>query len=181
VHIDLTQSPPDIRTINCFPSIGLNIQMPSTRSSKHLKTSSASDAAPGIQSTRTGILSMPHELMLELLQYLGPGMGLPNRMPDSFNGRIMPYPLNGERRTALHALSQTCRVPCLFFLPLAWECLDTCSAKYDDVAIGYGSQVWDLQSQSIFQNLKSKSKGLQYVHHFFDASAQPSTTRLAPP
>jgi hypothetical protein len=73
------------------------------------------------QSPHSGIHSMPHELLLKIPQYLGPITG---QFQDNVT-RIWPYPANNERRTALRALSQTSRFLRLFYLPLAWEYLDT--------------------------------------------------------
>jgi hypothetical protein len=126
-----------------------------TRSTtKRLNKSLALDATvPGTQSTRPGFLSMPHELMLEIPQYLGPAMGVSN--PDNL-GRILPYPPQTARRTALRALSQTCRTLRPLFLPLSWECLDNSSAKIND----RNKEPWEVVSWCASENLELKSRGL---------------------
>jgi hypothetical protein len=102
---------------------------------------------------------MPHELLLEITKHIGSRTGQPER-PKQMLGHLgstpEPYPPNSERRTALRALSQTSRAMRQLFLPLAWEYLDTCSAKYDH--LGYDN--WIDQCRSISENLESKSKGL---------------------
>src|ERR1700685_3724976 len=94
-------------------------QVPSRRfmmSNKRLKTSSA---APNGQNNGAGMHSMPHELLLEILQYLGPPLDLTGV---GFGG-TPPYPMNSKRRRTLHSLSQCCQTLRSFFLPLAWEFL----------------------------------------------------------
>src|ERR1700690_4341766 len=114
-------------------------------SNKRIKTSLV---APNAQNNGAGIQSMPHELLLEILQYLGPPL---DRTTGHFGG-TPPYPLNNERRRTLHSLSQCCRALRSFFLPLAWEYFDACFARNGhDECHGWGSQS---------RNLESKSRGL---------------------
>ena len=115
-------------------------------SNKRIKTSSV---APNAQNKGPSMHSMPHELLLEILQYLGP----PLDRTAGYFGRTLPYPLNNERRRTLHSLSQCCRALRSFFLPLAWEYVDACCAKNGH----NGCVMWN---RSRSQNLELKSKGL---------------------
>ena len=119
-------------------------------SNKRIKTFSISihDASES-QENGVGIHSMPHELLLEILQYLGQPLDL---TAASFDGKP-PYPLNTERRRTLHSLSQCCRALRSFFLPLAWEYVDACCAKNGHD----GCVMWN---RSRSQNLELKSRGL---------------------
>jgi hypothetical protein len=104
------------------------------------------------QNNGVGILSMPHELLLEITYYLGP---LFDRIGGDFLGRRLPYRMNTERRQTLLSLSQCCRFLRSFFLPLAWECFDIYSPiiNYDDDEIQY-------DHRDITKNLELKSKAL---------------------
>src|ERR1700691_4930060 len=115
-------------------------------SNKRVKTSSA---APEAHNYGAGIHSMPHELLLEILQYLGQPLDL----TAGLFGGTPPYPQNSERRRALHSLSQCCRALRSFFLPLAWEYLDACCSKN-------GHNECTEWKRSRPQNFESKSRGL---------------------
>jgi hypothetical protein len=115
-------------------------------SNKRRKTSSVASNA---QHSGAGIQSMPHELLLEILQYLGPPLDR-----TGYFGGTPPYPLNSERRQTLHSLSQCCRALRSFFLPLAWEYVDACRAKN-----GHGECDWT-QMRKRQRNLELKSRGL---------------------
>jgi hypothetical protein len=128
---------------------------------KRLKTSESSvsyHVTPEAQSdSSAGILSMPHELLLEITQHLGTPI-LYAELLDSrrnFWNRRKPYRLNKERRRTLYSLSQSCRDLRLFFLPLAWEYFDFYCATYDV----RGNEI-PKDRQSISQDLESKSIGL---------------------
>src|ERR1700691_5285644 len=114
-------------------------------SNKRIKTSSVT---PNAQNNGPSMHSMPHELLLEILQYLGPPL-------DRTAGRMLPYPLNNERRRTLHSLSQCCRALRSFFLPLAWEYVDACCAKN-----GHGECEGWAQMRKRERNLELKSRGL---------------------
>ena len=115
------------------------------------KRGKTSSVTPNTQNNGAGIQSMPHELLLEILQYLGP----PLDRTTSYFGGTPPYPLNSERRQTLHSLSQCCRALRSFFLPLAWEYVDACRAKN-----GHGECEGWAQMRKRQRNLELKSRGL---------------------
>ncbi|KIM83338.1 hypothetical protein PILCRDRAFT_819586 [Piloderma croceum F 1598] len=110
------------------------------------------------QNDGVGILSMPHELLLEITHYLGPLIGhtVDTRIGGGrFLGSRQPYRMNTERRQTLLSLSQCCRFLRSFFLPLAWECFDIHSPKFGN----YGHEARNTH-QDIAKNLELKSKAL---------------------
>jgi len=128
-----------------------------TGSRKRLKLASA--VTQGIPEAPTSILSMPHELLLEIPKYLGPRIGLPAERLHWMSrrwGGCLPYPVYGIRVRALRSLSQTSHSLRLFFLPLVWENFDACCAKDDDFGLGSA----DTQLTAIYMMLKSRSEGL---------------------
>jgi len=108
------------------------------------------------QNSGTGILSIPHELLLEITQYLGPPIDYtePVDRTGVFLSRRQPYRMNTKRRHTLRSLSQCCQVLRSFFLPLAWECFDIYCPKFDN---GYETRK---DYETISMGLESKSKAL---------------------
>jgi hypothetical protein len=100
------------------------------------------------------MLSLPHELLLEIPQYLGPIVNLAD--PSGRWDAAFSYEKYSIRTLTLTALSQTCRALRAFFLPLVWQYLNVCCAKDDNE--GFGD--WPHHMESISQNLQSKSNGL---------------------
>jgi len=115
------------------------------------KCMKASSVAPDAHNNGTGIQFLPHELLLEILLYLGPPL---DQTLCSF-GETSSYLLNSERRRTLYYLSQCCRTLRLFFLPLAWEYVDACCAKD-----GHGECEDRKQKRKRQRNLELKSRGL---------------------
>lgn len=103
---------------------------------------------------------MPHELLLEISQYLGPPFDFVTPLDWSINQMysdgILVYLINSERRRTLHSLSQCCRALRSFFLPLAWEYFDACCTKDDHQAcIGWkppGSPNLELKCEGLVEN-----------------------------
>jgi hypothetical protein len=124
-------------------------------SKRRIKASSTPYHIP--QNNGVGILSMPHELLLEIAYYLGPSIGHTELFDGigGFLGRRQPYRMNTERRQTLLSLSQCCRFLRSFFLPLAWECFDIYSPKFGDN--GYEARK---DHQDIAKDLELKSKAL---------------------
>jgi hypothetical protein len=131
----------------------------SGQSSKRFKSTSTTNVPQDIQRVSVGILSMPHELLLEIPKYLGPAIGLPAErvhwMSRRWGGRL-PYPVYRIRVQALRSLSQSSHSLRLFFLPLLWEHFDACCAKDDEHGLGTS----DRQFTSFHLMLKLKSEGL---------------------
>jgi hypothetical protein len=130
-----------------------------TKSSKRFKSASTPNVTQDIPKAPTSILSMPHELLLEIPKYLGPTISLPAERLHWMSrrwGGCLPYPVYGIRARALRSLSQTSHSLRLFFLPLVWENFDACCAKDDNYGLGSA----DTQLTAIYLMLKLRSEGL---------------------